>query len=244
MFSGFGLGTLLMPAYALFMPVELAVAATAVVHAANGLLKGALLGRRADRTVVLRFGVPAILAAFVGAWALGELSSLHLAYRYGIGGLTATVTPVNLVMGALMIAFAIAELHPALAHARIDPAWLPAGGLLSGFFGGLSGHQGALRSAFLVKTGLTTTQFVGTNAVLGLLVDTTRIAVYAAAGHAPSLFGAAGVDLRLVLVGMVAAFTGVLVGRRWLTKVTMRSVQWLTGVLLVGIGSLLAAGLL
>jgi hypothetical protein len=33
LFSGFGLGTLLMPAFALFFPV--AVAATAVVHLAN-----------------------------------------------------------------------------------------------------------------------------------------------------------------------------------------------------------------
>ena len=31
-FSGFGLGTLLLPAFALFYPIELAVASTAVVH--------------------------------------------------------------------------------------------------------------------------------------------------------------------------------------------------------------------
>ena len=54
------------------------------------------------------------------------------------------------------------------------------GGLLSGFFGGLSGHQGALRSAFLAKAGLTTERFVGSNAVIGFLVDLTRIAVYVA----------------------------------------------------------------
>ena len=35
LFSGFGLGTLLMPAFALFFPVTVAVAATAVVHLAN-----------------------------------------------------------------------------------------------------------------------------------------------------------------------------------------------------------------
>ncbi len=37
LFSGFGLGTLLMPAFALFFPVEVAVAATAVVHLANNI---------------------------------------------------------------------------------------------------------------------------------------------------------------------------------------------------------------
>jgi cytochrome c biogenesis protein CcdA len=56
-FTGFGLGTLLMPAFAwLLHDVPTAVAATAVVHLANNLLKLGLVGRRADRGVVLKFG--------------------------------------------------------------------------------------------------------------------------------------------------------------------------------------------
>jgi hypothetical protein len=47
-FSGFGLGTLLLPAFALFFPVEQAVALTAVVHFLNGLFKLGLVGRHAD----------------------------------------------------------------------------------------------------------------------------------------------------------------------------------------------------
>ena len=35
LYSGFGLGTLLLPVFALFYPVEVAVAATAMVHGAN-----------------------------------------------------------------------------------------------------------------------------------------------------------------------------------------------------------------
>lgn len=38
-FSGFGLGTLLLPAFALFFTVEKAIALTAVVHFLNGLFK-------------------------------------------------------------------------------------------------------------------------------------------------------------------------------------------------------------
>ena len=54
LFSGFGLGTLLMPAFALFFPVPVAIAATAVVHLANNVFKVALVGRRADWSVVVR----------------------------------------------------------------------------------------------------------------------------------------------------------------------------------------------
>ena len=43
LFSGFGLGTLLLPAFAFFLPLEVAVASTAVVHAANNLFKVGLL---------------------------------------------------------------------------------------------------------------------------------------------------------------------------------------------------------
>jgi len=44
LFSGFGLGTLLMPVFALIFPVEVAVLATAVVHGANNILKITLVG--------------------------------------------------------------------------------------------------------------------------------------------------------------------------------------------------------
>lgn len=65
LYSGFGLGTLLMPVMALFFPIEMAVAATAVVHAANNAFKIAVVGKHADRSLVVRFGLPAIFAAFI-----------------------------------------------------------------------------------------------------------------------------------------------------------------------------------
>src|SRR3990172_12175769 len=58
LFSGFGLGTVLMPTFALFFPFPIAIAATAVIHLANNAFKLVLVGRRADRTIVGRFGAP------------------------------------------------------------------------------------------------------------------------------------------------------------------------------------------
>ena len=60
LYSGFGLGTLMLPVFSLFFPVEMAVVATALVHGANNLFKVSLLGRRADREVVLKFGLTAV----------------------------------------------------------------------------------------------------------------------------------------------------------------------------------------
>lgn len=245
LYSGFGLGTLLLPVFALFFPVEVAVAATAVVHGANNAFKIAVVGRLADRAIIVRFGIPAIVAAFVGAAALGYVAHFEELARYSIGPRTATITPVKLAVAAMMFAFALFELLPRLRDIRIDRKYLAVGGILSGFFGGFSGHQGALRSAFLVKTGISTEAFVGTNAVIAFLVDVARLATYAAvfilAGTGSPLSRG---EWPVIGAGIVAAFAGVLIGKRYLHKVTMKAVQTLTGVLLLLIAVALGAGII
>ena len=239
-FSGFGLGTLLLPAFAVFFPVELAVAMTGIVHFANGLFKLALVGRHAQKAVVLRFGIPAIVAAFVGAWTLGALAHLPAWTEYRIGEHRFCVTPVKVVIGVLLIAFTLAESLPVLRRRTYDPKWLPLGGALSGLFGGLSGHQGALRSAFLVKAGLSKEAFIASGAFIACRIDLTRLGVY----FRQLLDMHAHMDYRLLGVATAAAFAGAFTGSRMLAKVTMKGMQRIVGtlVLLVGLG--LVIGLL
>jgi uncharacterized membrane protein YfcA len=245
MYSGFGLGTLLLPVFALFFPVEMAVVSTALVHGANNVFKVSLLGRHADRGVVLSFGLPAIAAAILGALALGWFAQSDSGLTIEVNKeAVSEITPVKLIIGLLMIGFALFELLPRFRTLEFERRYLPLGGLLSGFFGGLSGHQGALRSAFLAKTGLSTERFVGSNAVIGFLVDLTRISVYvamftAAGGHVSDFTG-----WPLVITGAVSAFCGVLLGKKFLQKVTMTSIQTLVGALLFGVGLALVTGLL
>jgi len=245
LYSGFGLGTLLLPVFAFFFPVEVAVAATALVHGANNILKVAMVGRHADKDLVLRFGIPAIVAAFAGALMLGYVAHFGELYNYTIGTRTAVITPVKLIMGALMFVFALFELVSTLRGLRFDRKYLALGGLLSGFFGGFSGHQGALRSAFLTKVGISPQAFVGTNALIGFLVDLARIAVY---GSAVFLAGTGSVFDRnqwlMITAGCVAAFAGVLIGKSYLHKITMQTIQTITGVLLLGISIALLAGII
>lgn len=245
MFSGFGLGTLLLPVLAFFMPVELAVAATALVHGANNVLKAGLLGNMADFKVVVRFGLPAIVAAFGGVYVLKLLSDMPELRTYVLLGRHAVVTPLKLVMALLMAGFAALELHPRFEKLAIDRRWLPLGGVLSGFFGGLSGHQGALRSAFLAKVGISPQAFVGTNAVIGLLVDLVRISAYAAILFGEGLSAVArSREGALVAVAALAAFAGVIIGKRVLHKITMAVVQRITGALLLVIAALLGLGVI
>ena len=118
-FSGFGLGTLLLPAFALFVPVEQAIAMTAVVHLVNSLVKVALVGRQADRATILRFGLPAIAAALVGAWLLGKLSAAEPLVAYRAFGRSFEVLPVKLAIGILLAAFAAIEVVPLFCVASL-----------------------------------------------------------------------------------------------------------------------------
>jgi len=244
LFSGFGLGTILMPAFAIFFPIEMAVAATAVVHGANNIFKMIMVGRDADYGLVLRFGVPAMIAALAGAAVLSHVAGFDPLASYTIMSKTAVITPIKLIMSLLIFIFALFELLPVLQDLRFDRKYLPLGGLLSGFFGGLSGHQGALRSAFLTKVGVTPQAFVGTNAVIGFMVDMARIVAYSAL-----LFSARQISpicpgqWPLVLSGTFAAFVGVVFGKRFLHKITMRTIQSLTGAFLLIVALGLGGGL-
>lgn len=240
LFSGFGLGTLLLPAFAVFFPVETAVGLTAVVHFLNNLFKLALLGGRADKGVVLRFGLPAAAASFAGAYCLLRLSELPPLFRYEAFGRDFAVAPVGFAVGLLMALFALAELWPPLAEVSFDRRYLPWGGVLSGFFGGLAGHQGALRSAFLVRCGLSKEAFIASGVVVACLVDVVRLSVYGKRFAAVD----AGANGAVLLVAVLSAFLGAWLGRRLIPKVTVHAVRLGVGFLLLGTSFLLIAGII
>lgn len=243
-FTGFGLGTLLMPAFALLLgDVPTAVAATAVVHLANNLLKLGLVGRHADRGVALKFGLPAAIFSLLGAAVLQGMAGGGAWAVYELAGKSCTITPVKLTIASLMLVFALFELLPYFQRLSFPPRLLPLGGALSGFFGGLSGHQGPLRAAFLVRCGLDKQAFIGTGAVCAVIVDTARLLVYGVAAWVAHTQAVAG-SARWVVVGMIGAFAGTLFGNRVLHKVTWRSMQLAVGLLLVVMALALGAGLI
>jgi hypothetical protein len=129
LFSGFGLGTILMPVFAIFFPVEVAIALTAIVHFLNNLFKLLLVGKHTDKGVVLRFGIPAVIFAFLGAKTLLILSGLKALAAYQLFGKSFEATPVKVVIAVLLVVFSIVELAPTLAKVSFDRKYLPLGGI-------------------------------------------------------------------------------------------------------------------
>ena len=239
-FSGFGLGTILTPLFMIFFPVDLAIALTGVVHFFNNIFKLLLVGKKADKQVLLRFGIPAVIAAFAGAWLLLQITDLRPLFSYSIGSKTFEVFPVKFIIAILLIFFAVIDLIPYFSKLQFSKEKLPIGGALSGFFGGLSGNQGALRSAFLIRAGLTKEAFIATAVVVSTFVDFTRLSVYA------TLFTKAGLheNLPLVISAALAGIAGSYLGNKLLKKVTLKFMQILVAIMLIIISLALGAGLI
>lgn len=236
LFSGFGLGTILVPVFALFFPIEVAIALTAIVHFLNNVFKIVLLGRHADWGVVLRFGIPALVAAYIGARVLLLFSGMEPVYEYSLRGKELQVMPVKLIIAILMIVFAITDMIPRFSKISFDRKYLPVGGLLSGFFGGLSGNQGALRSMFLVKAGLSKEAYIATGVFIAVLIDISRITVYVA------IFKTMGNELNygLLISATLCAFAGAYIGSKLVKKITIETLRIIVAVMLlviaVGLG--------
>ncbi len=235
-FSGFGLGTLLTPVFLFFFEPTVAVALTAAVHLLNNLFKFGLLRHSVRFDILNRFGWTALIGSFAGAMLLSNMSGLEtISWIAG-----REVEPVKLLIGLMLIVFSAIELLPSFGSLQLRESHLPLGGLISGFFGGLSGHQGALRSLFLVRAGMQPAAYVATGTAIALIVDFTRIPIYWTRfgrnvfdGHAAVLTSA-----------VVAALFGALLGKRWLKNLKSSALHFIVGMLMMGMGLGLFLGLI
>ncbi len=101
--------------------------------------------------------------------------------------------------------------------------------MLSGFFGGLTGNQGALRTAFLIKAGLEKKVFIGTTVVISSLVDFTRLGVYTN----NLLHLDLGAYYTLAFSAILAGVLGSFLGNKLLKKITLTTIRNLVASLIL-----------
>ncbi len=239
-FSGFGLGTLLLPVFALFFPIQAAIGMTALIHLMNNLFKLGLVGKHLDGSVFVRFSLPTIPAAMAGAYLLIGLSHVEPIFTYSIGSAEYKVELVKIAIAVLMVIFSLFEIIPKWSRWTVNKKYLPLGGIISGFFGGLSGHQGALRSAFLIRAGISKEKFIGTGVATACLVDLTRISVYGSNISAMNFHG----NIDILFSATLSAFIGAYLGNKLLKKATFNVVQMVVAGLLFIVAILLGSGII
>jgi uncharacterized membrane protein YfcA len=160
--AGFGIGSLLTPLLATRFGMPAAVAAVTIPHAIATAVRCWRLRAHVEWSVLKRFGVLS---------AAGSLTGALLYTRLGPTALTR-------ILGCLLVLTSVAQLTGWTTRWKPHGGLVQAFGLLSGFFGGVAGNQGGLRSAALLAFGLTPLRFVATATATGLLVDLARTPVY------------------------------------------------------------------
>lgn len=196
--AGFGLATMVTPVMLVLLPEpHLAIATVAVIHAAHNGWKLVLLKNNVDFTAVKRYGWAMILGALIGAFLSTSINP----------------KPLLIVVGVALIVLPILSITERWTTYRLPEAEDRWGGFGSGFMGGLTGHQGALRAMFLQRRLPDKTAYAATAALLALIVDLSRLPVYLISD------GAGLVEyLPLVAGSVFSAIAGVHLGKRWLQK--------------------------
>lgn len=220
------------------MGPALAVAAVAPVHLFHSLGKLLLLRSHVDRPVLVQFGVPALAAAAVGAWGFARLTDWPELGTWSLLGRTFALCPLKLVIGLSLAGFSGWELCGTGGGIRGVPLW--AGGLASGFLGGLTGHQGAIRSAFFLGKDLPKERFIATGAAVACVVDFTRLAVYVPTFR---LLGES-IPWAVMGAGFAGAAIGLGIGRYGLRRISGGGFRRVVGGGLLVFGILLAGGVI
>ncbi len=230
-FSGFGLGTLLLPVFAFFFSIEIAILATAMVHFINSIFKFSLTIRSIDLSILIRFGIAAGVGAGIGSFTMKLIGNQEILFHYFVKNYKIEVEQISFIIGLIMLFFASIELIPSLKNKVFHKRWLPLGGLISGFFGGFSGHQGALRSAFLSKAEIDKRVFISTSICMALIIDLTRVSFYFQ-----------GLDLNklpvsMILFGCFFALLGSILGKRYFDKKKNINIRMIVAIFLFSIGT-------
>ena len=229
-FCGFGLGTILLPVFLIFFDAPIAIAMTAIVHFLNNLFKLLLTKKHIDLSILKSFGIPSVLGAVVGSLLL---TSFNL---QDVGAQSA----LKRLIGLLLIVFAFIEWWTSFRKWQIDSRWYFAGGLVSGFFGGLSGHQGALRSAFLSKFNLDKNTWIATGVAIACCVDLTRLTVYSKQISTASTH----IHYQSLGVALMGSIAGAILGNTLLKKMNIQILHTSVTIGLIIFGILLIFGVI
>ena len=223
LFTGFGVGTIMMPVMALFFDVKVAIFLAAIVHFFNNISRLLLYHKHVRWEIIRRFGIVSILGALIGSFSQIYLDSAWL--KTGVGFFLAFFSFLSLLPGTITWKL------PAV----IDVI----GGFLSGLIGGLIGNQGAIRSLYLLNYKLVKQELIVSAAFIAVIIDITRIPVYAY-----SNFRYLEDNYLLLLLIILSSVTGTLIGSRILPKVSPDLFKRIILVAVLLLGLLMMLGII
>jgi len=215
--SGFGLSTIMVPVVLFFFPLPTTLLFVGIIHAFGDVWKVVLFKRGVAKwRTILAFGVPGVIASFLGAGIV--LSTPSEILQKVLGGV--------LVGYVILLAF-----EPKFKFPQTT-LFSGIGGVFSGLLAGISGIGGPVRSMFLSAYSFPKEVYIFASGVIGLFIDTGRLFIYSAGGI--KLDSNLGWGL---LVFIPISFIGAEVAKKLVDKISQKAFRGVVAAFLFLVGA-------
>ena len=165
--AGFGSSTVFLPIALVFFDFKTALTLVAFFHLFGNLTRIVYFHKGMDMKVFLLFGIPSVIAKFIGAYLVNYVPHEILKGLFGI----------------FLIAYALWALTDHYLKIKNKIRSMIIGGVVSGFIAGLIGTGGAVRGAMLNVLVKNKNKYIVTTAAIAFVVDLTRIPIYITQGY-------------------------------------------------------------
>jgi len=160
--TGFGTSTIMIPVLVMFLPPVEAIFLVAIIHWFGDIWKVALFRKGIDFKLISLFGIVGLATSYLGASiSLGANEKILLRF-----------------LGVFLAGYSIFLIFRSKFKVSAGAVSALTGGALSGFFAGMFGMGGAIRSMFLSAFDLQKAVYIATAGAIGFMVDATRVITY------------------------------------------------------------------
>ncbi len=214
--TGFGTSTVMIPVLSLWLPLPVVLLFVGIIHLFGNVWKVLLFKKGLDWKLVLGFGIPGIIASYLGATLSFHVDGLEL----------------KRILGGFLLAYVVFLLTRRKWALPKTGTTAVTGGLISGMCAGFFGVGGAVRGAFLTAFDLPKEVYIFTSGVIALFIDITRVGRYIGGGTD------LGSALLLPLVLCVPiSFVGAYVAKLILNRIPQKFFRLFVGVFLAIVGA-------
>lgn len=216
--SGFGTSTILVPILGLFYPLAPTLLLVGIIHWFGDIWKLVLFKGGIKAKFILLFGLPGVVATYLGARLVFEISEVTL----------------SRILGMFLLSYVVfLFIKPSFKLPKKEGISV-IGGALYGFSAGVFGVGGAIRGAFLSAFNLPKEVYIATSGAIGFVIDTVRVGTYFSEG------ASLGKNLWLgLLVFIPASLLGAKLAQKVVRKIPQKNFRYVVAIFLAIVSALM-----